>query len=92
MQAKQFDIKEEIPAGLYNGNDCGAMWKKRSHFRNLCNLLLISGLRFYKSQTRAPGTHTYPEEAVGAFKSVMSIPHIYTAVWGYAPTYTAQKS
>lgn len=45
MQAKQFDIKEEIPAGLYNGNDCGAMRKKQNHFRNSCNLQLISGLR-----------------------------------------------
>lgn len=45
MQAKQFNIKEEIPAVLYNGNNCGATRKRRSHFRNSCNLLLISGLR-----------------------------------------------
>lgn len=45
MQAKQLNIKEEIPAELYNGNDCGAMRKRRSHFRNSCNRLLISGLR-----------------------------------------------
>lgn len=61
---------EEIPAGLYNGNDCGAMRKQQSHFKNSCNLLLISeGQGFCKSQTRAPEARGSHRELLTAWKA-----------------------